>query len=386
MGITKKILARKNATAATLACLLFGQAKGLSEDFASKNFAAKGLVETKYLKAGITTAEYTNEFRVVVTNGLYSIRLVGKRSKNDRTESVDCIFDGKNNYSLRNYSTNSAKKIKVVKQGQFIEERELAAPAKIRNESDLNISHGYVPANDDISLTTLWLSFASTCYYRTNADNSFQPPLLYRGVPYELFKIKFRTSLDFSEEVPGMLRWREDYHDGKQYSLDRQNRLVVTDLKPPLSGGYTNSTFQVLKWMEVMGGSFPQEMELTSYGLSSSGRGVEPRMVCRAFVASLVLDECEGEFYPKITATTRIRETRESLVGSNGPAYYFPSNGRVLQNKAEIDAALHKLEPELRPKQEVAFKKPIGRIAVITLFIGSSLTFFLFFMREKQKT
>lgn len=212
-----------------------------------------------------------------------------------------------------------------------------------------------------------------------------QESLIFLGPAYSQFHIKFPMKLGFQTQSPNLLSWREDYHDGKNYSIDSRGKLKTDELSSPLSVGYTNSTFRVLNWMDIPGGKFPKQMEFISFGLNASRRKAEPIIVSSALISTVKTEAFDYSFSPETKPNTTVRDSRKSVTGFDRSVNYFSKDGGILQTSNEIAAVVHKIKPGSSSSRGLAVKTPTVRIAALAVIAASTLGFGIFLLRRTRQ-
>ncbi len=146
---------------------------------------------------------------------------------------------------------------------------------------------------------------------------------------YQDQHIKLKAASKIHNRAPGFLEWREDYHDGNVLS-ENNGHLLKTPLPGAWSSGYTNSSFSVVAWTNIMGWAFPQQAQLTFFMPLSSPGGSEFRNVCSVSVTSINLGSADTSFSPIVEPKTTIGEKRLTGTGANSTRYYLSEDGTIL--------------------------------------------------------
>jgi hypothetical protein len=176
------------------------------------DFTASGMVDSQSFSHGNPIARLTYQFICHAYGDRYSIFLTPLNpGKDDRTTSIECVFDGTNTYFTTRFSTNPVTSITSIKHGQLITE-ELKHPVIANNDAILKIKSGSIPPYGSHAVLLLWLGFASATEYAAAVTPVFQEPLMYLGSVYDHQRIKLKTAFKIHDIQPGFLEWREDVH------------------------------------------------------------------------------------------------------------------------------------------------------------------------------
>jgi RNA polymerase sigma factor (sigma-70 family) len=290
-------------------------------------FTASGVVDTKFYSDGKLTEHLTNEFVCYVSGGRYSMFFTVSNPKDERTRSIECLFDGADTYFTRRFYTNPVTSFDTIKDGQ-ITKHPLPRPVLPNNNAILEISNGSLPPTEDRAVTLVWLALGSIVD-RAQVTAESQAPLAFMGMVYQDQHIKLKAASKIHNRAPGFLEWREDYHDGNVLS-ENNGHLLKTPLPGAWSSGYTNSSFSVVAWTNIMGWAFPQQAQLKFFMPLSSPGGSEFRNVCSVSVTSINLGSADTSFSPIVEPKTTIGEKRLTGIGANSTRYYLSEDGTIL--------------------------------------------------------
>jgi hypothetical protein len=185
-----------------------------------------------------------------------------------------------------------------MEQGQFVEHKLSKALPPPNNDAILQITKGSMPSPGNRPDVLVWLGLASIVDPGEALATS-QVPLTYLGEFYRDKHFQLKAASKTHENIPNFLEWREDYHEGNMLT-DNYGSLQITPLTGSLSLGYTNSTYNVLAWTNVIGLSFPEQAQLKVFVPSKDKTSVECRIVYSATVSSIQLGSPDTSFGPAV--------------------------------------------------------------------------------------
>jgi beta-lactamase regulating signal transducer with metallopeptidase domain len=280
----------------------------VAEEAQDLQFTALGVVDSQYYLEGNLTAHLTNDFICYVSKGKYSVFLPASLMETN-VRSFECLFDGTNTYFTTRLSTNPVSTVFTMEQGALIERRLPAPSQPPNNDAILDITTGSMPSPGNQAVMIVWLGIASIVDPGEALATS-QVPLTFLGSVYCNEHIKLMAASKAHENMPHFLEWREDYHEGNMLS-ENHGSLRRTPFTGSLSHGYTNSTYNVLAWTNVMGLSFPEQAQLKIFLPSKDKTSVECRTIYSVVVSSIQLGSPDTRFDPVVVgAKTTVRDMR----------------------------------------------------------------------------
>ena len=271
-------------------------------------FTASGVVDSQYYSEGNLSAHLTNDFICHVSKGKYSMFLTASVIETN-FRSFECLFDGINTYFATRLSTNPVTTAFTMEQGKSIEHRLPEPLQPPNNDAILEITTGSMPSVANNAVVVVWLGLASIVDPGEALATS-QVPLTYLGSVYRNKHIKLKVASKAHESIPNFLEWREDYHEGNMLS-ENHGSLQRTPFIGSLSLGYTNSTYRVVAWTNVMGLSFPEQAQLKIFLPSKDKTSVECQIIYSTRVSSIQLGSPDTRFRPMVVgAKTTVRDRR----------------------------------------------------------------------------
>jgi hypothetical protein len=290
-------------------------------------FTTTGVVDSQYYSEGKLTDHLTNEFTCFVSKGNYSMFLTASDPKNKRTISFECLFDGTNTYFTRRLSSNLVTAVSIIKDGQIFE-KQLSKPLPPNNNAILQISKGSMPPSEEQAVTLVWLALGSIADSgEVLAPN--QAPVTYLGKVYQDQHLKLKANAKAHESIPNFLEWREDYHEGNIFT-EEHGKLQKTPILGQLSIGYTNSSYNVVSWTNLMGLSFPEYAQLKIFLPSEDKTRVECLIICAIVTSSIQIGIPDTSFSPVVVAKTMVHERRMESDSAKAAPYYLSMDGGLL--------------------------------------------------------
>lgn len=349
---------------------------------AATNLIVSGTVRCDYLVDGKISTTRTNHCVVKLSGCKYSI-LLDAGNWQDRTTSIECVFDGANNYLSRRFSTNQVAAVWELGPDGNPRRRELKEPIKPKNDADLRIGAGPMPPAENIPITCIWLALASGCHYRDQPVSGFSElPLVFLGAAYQRFDIRLPTRFVMDRGGLELLAWREDYHDGKSYNL-MKDRLEEQALDWKVDDHYTNSTFRVDEFTNWSGLRLPKAFSLTVNAPNSSRRTIETRVICRGIVEEVAMLTDVSEISPVVLPNTTVRDARPGIPIPADQANYFLKDGRI-PAVTEVERKIRETQPSTL-SQEIAFRVSRTRTLVLVSCFLISICFAYLFLRRRSE-
>lgn len=344
--------------------------------YAAEGLIASGWLNCDYFAEGAVARTRTNHFIVKVRKCSYSI-LLDAGNWQDRTISVECIFDGANNYLVKQFSTNPVTTVTEFGADGTPRERELKDPVKPKNDADVLVGVGSIPPPANIPITCVWLALASGCHYQAIREPGLkEPPLAFLGVAYRRFNIQLPAKFALDN---GFLTWREDYHPNASYSLE-DDKLVERPLLSHALNHYTNSAFRVEKFMDWGGSRIPQTFSFVVIAPDTASRALVMRIRCKGSVDKV--SASPESFLPSVFRFLKatVHDDRPGVRGPDGPANYFVQDGQI----PALGGVAAKLR-ERTPKdqiQKITYWSPRGRTLAVVAMCTTTFLFAYIFLRR----
>ncbi len=355
----------------------------IAQDQQTLQFTATGVVDSQYYTDGELTDRRTNEFVCYVAKGKYSMFLTASSPKDKNTLSLDCLFDGTNTYFTRRLSTNPVMVVSTLKDGQIFE-HQLPKPMRANNNAILEITEGSMPSTENHAVDLVWISLASI------ADPSpilsmAQMPLTFLGLAYKNHHIQLKAASRTNDASPHFLAWREDYHEGVKFS-ESHGLLQKLALTGVLSSGYTNSTYSVMGWTNVMGLAFPKQAQLKVFFPTKDTANVECRIGCFIQVDSIKVGDPNAQFTPVIAAKTTVNDRRLDADGVKATPYYLSLDGGLLNASQLVNNPHYLVSPKHAdpPVATVIAERRFFLIVFTPLFLAPVVMLWKF--RRKRPT
>lgn len=314
----------------------------VARDSQDVQFTASGVVDRQYFSEGKLTYHLTNGFSCYVSKGKYSMFLTESNLRDNPTRSFECVFDGTNTYFTRRLSTNPVTTVFQMKDGQVFE-HQLSKPMLSNNNAILEITKGSMPSTINQAVVLVWLCLGSIAD-PSEVFATSQVPLTYLGKVYRDQHIKLKAASKAHKNFPNFLEWREDYHEGNMLS-ENHGTLQMTPFRGSLSLGYTNSTYNVMSWTNVMGLSFPEQAQLKIFLPAKDKNSVECRIVCSVTVSSIQVGNPDTRFNPVVLAKTTVSDRRQEDLGAKATSYYLSLDGGLLSSSQLASDHRYKVSP-----------------------------------------
>ena len=346
-------------------------------------FTATGVVDSQYFSEGKLTDHLTNDFTCYVSRGKYSMFLTAN-PEDKRLRSLECVFDGMNTYFTRRLSTNPVTVVSTMKDGQFFEHK-LSKPLLSNNNAILEITKGSMSSTENQAVVLVWLGIASIAD-PSEALATSQAPLTFLGMVYRDQHIKLKAASRTNDSLPNFLEWREDYHEGAMFSENR-GILQRTPFTGSMSLGYTNSTYNVVAWTNVIGLSFPKQAQLKIFLPSKDNSSVECRIVCSAMVSSIQVGNPDTNFSPVVAAKTTVSDRRQEGDGGKAAPYYLSLDGGLLSTSQLASNPRYKVSPKQldNVKATVITKRNVFLAIFGLLFLASVILLLRFRWKQPIK-
>jgi hypothetical protein len=232
-----------------------------------------------------------------------------------------------------------------------------------------------VPPGENLGVSTVWLAFASACYYNNQKNGvsaAFRhESLTFLGEAYSRFNIVLDGIVAFGSDSRFVSR-REDYHDSILFRT-RGGKLTQEKIDLGITK-YTNSIYKVLEETNQFSLHLPRRFSFETYGPNVKEKTIELRMSCDGTTETIELRDGIAEIRPSVIDNATIRDTRVEVGGWAANANYFSKDGPLLSVEELKNRIEQKRKPTLVSEALVFHTSHVRKIFLV--FIISSTVFF----------
>jgi len=202
------------------------------------------------------------------------------------------------------------------------------------------------PRDDGSNINYLWLAYGSACYFDDITDNMADPIWMLDDPKREgdRAKVKALWQRDNGERL---LRQISYFGDGFWHTRDVSGASLVIKMPPPFDQGFTNATYQVIRFTNFLGNFIPTEFVFTRYGVHPSRKGhADIAKVSETHAEVTLVKALPSSFtlMPHLNGSTLIIDMRFKNTSSNIMEMgYIITNGNwkttnelIAQYKAEL--------------------------------------------------
>jgi hypothetical protein len=249
----------------------------------------------------------------------------------------------------------------------------------ITNTSSAVIEINDVPHEKARYATTIWMAFASGCYFE-KVKNNHVKQFLYSNDPSLRFtNQQVKVDWESCKVWPSVPVYVDFYDDGFVHSRRNDKPFTIQRL-PPYDGGFVSHKYSVMTFTNVENITIPAVFKMETYAPKMHGSDAADLQLVDTeigSVESITIDQKNDGFAPSIDMATYVEDRR--FASFKPPAqqiFYYNTSGRWLPTSSKAVKAVYADYLHLKG----TYVEPVSPKAIRTIFVLLVLipAFFLF--------
>jgi hypothetical protein len=210
----------------------------------------------------------------------------------------------------------------------------LRSPTKAANDATLILSTNVVPEYGFGLMASVWLAYASSCYY-DSANPEAVEPVSYLGPGFKEQHVNIKADWRLLNGRTPFIERSVEFADGFHY-LQKGREFSKEPYPPPFDKGFTNCVYSVTQWTNISGSRFPLSWEVLQFKPDLDSGELKTRAHTYGRATEIGLEDVPMPQPSDLPQNTRIIDKTLEAQGIPIPTYaYMTTNGRV-QSIAEL--------------------------------------------------
>jgi hypothetical protein len=259
------------------------------------------------------------------------------------------------------------------------------------NTSAAIIEENNVPHEKTDFSTSIWLAYASGCYFNEIKDNKVKLFFDFNDSTLRLNNQSVKVAWERSKLPPFVPVYVNFYDDGFVYSR-RNNTSSSFQRKPPYDKGFITYKYLVTTFTNISGITIPAGFQLESYVTKPDGKTSEDiKLLFTQFgsVEKIIINPEEQDFAPKIDSATYVEDRRfASAKPAAQQIFYLNTSGKWLptSSKSVMDVYKKALgDASISASSITSNNAKIIRIIILVVFL-LPLSFLMFLAIKKRNS